>query len=339
VLPLSEKARTELTEQVEELEDLGMVLNAITCGAEPAAALRRMAVLLDQLEISWAALDFVEAALMMAPERKDYLFTKALVLISLGQDRSADDVIVELGEANPEQGAFLQTYLNALFPRFDFWPARASPETYYDGLPEKPAQPVEKINGTIQKYATRLMAIREAMHARVDGVDWMLPDLSHLLPDGPVELGQWSFEGEDPDDDAEVFFVEVDETIDVEDVAIPTLLRMARDDWNALCWLCWAIGLDEVALAEDIRYRENFGKAAGMAAQRLWRCRDKVHMGGRGAEMQGIEGFVWEGTEIDELHPAVAGIAESQYAEMQAMFYFLTDANNQSPWQDNLRGS
>jgi len=36
---------------------------------------------------------------------------------------------------------------------------------------------------------------------------------------------------------------------------------------------------------------------------------------------------------------AVAQMAEAQYAEMQAMFYWLTNSEHHSPWQDNLRGS
>ena len=76
-----------------------------------------------------------------------------------------------------------------------------------------------------------------------------------------------------------------------------------------------------------------------MAVQRYWRVRDKVHMNGYGARHSNVPGFTWEGIDIDAMHPALAGIAEQEYAEVAAVFRWLTDESNRSPWQDNLRGS
>ncbi|MCA9701845.1 MAG: AAA family ATPase, partial [Myxococcales bacterium] len=55
----------------------------------------------------------------------------------------------------------------------------------------------------------------------------MVPDLGHLLPDGPVELRAWSFEVADPDDPDDPDIVDVDETLG-DDTAPPALLRWAR---------------------------------------------------------------------------------------------------------------
>ena len=83
----------------------------------------------------------------------------------------------------------------------------------------------------------------------------------------------------------------------------------------------------------------DFGKAAGMSQQRLWRSRDQRAFNGKNAQQHGVASFEWEGTDMAEIPPPVAGIAEQQYAEMQALFYWLVDAKLKTPWQDNLRGS
>jgi hypothetical protein len=62
-------------------------------------------------------------------------------------------------------------------------------------------------------------------------------------------------------------------------------------------------------------------------------------MRGMGAQMQGIPGFEWEGIDIDALPGALTSMAASEYEEMQALMYWLTDDEVRSPWQDNLRGS
>ena len=340
-LPLSEQAAADGFERISDADDLAVLLTGLARGAAPAPTLRRLAILLDQRHISRAALDFVDAALALAPDAKEFLFTRSLVLMSLGYAEEAKSAAEALAEVEGAQGRFLLDYLAVLFPSFDFWPGKETPETYYEGLPDGPDQSLEAIRETIKRYAVRLLRVRKAMLERADEtVPWMLPDISALLDGaGEPELREYRFEIEDPDDPDEPFVIDVDETLDPAGEEIPALLRLARNDWNAICWLCWACGLDQVALPDEIAPREGFDQAAGMSAQRLWRCRDKVHMGGRGAASQGIPGFQWEGLDIDELHPAVAQMAEAQYAEMQAMFYWLTNKEHQSPWQDNLRGS
>ena len=49
--------------------------------------------------------------------------------------------------------------------------------------------------------------------------------------------------------------------------------------------------------------------------------------------------FQWEGMAIEEVPVPLALFAEAQYADMQALFYWLTDKTVRSPWQDNVRGS
>lgn len=312
--------------------------NALIRGAAPAPLLRGIAIFLDRHVASRAGLDLVNAALAYAPTAREYYFTRALIHMSLGNDHAAREDAMLLKPKEPENAQFLLDYARVLFTRFDFWPGHSRPDTYYDGLPDAPAQSLEAVQTVARKYATRLMTVRQRLIEQVGpDVSWMLPDLSHMLPAGPVALTQFSFAGTDEDGGA--YEVEVDETLDVSDWEIPALLRIARSDWNALAWLCWSAGLDRVAVPETLRPPLELGRAAGMSAQRLWRCRDKVHMGGWGARNQEIPGFDWEGMDIDAMSPHLARIAEAEYAEMQAMFYWLCGGDNQSPWQDNLRGS
>lgn len=327
---------------IEELESVSDLIEGLVAGADAAAVYRKMAVYLDQQDCSRAALAFVNVALALAPDRADYHFTRALIHMSLG------DVDAARSDAKriPDQGqrGFIGDYARILFPVFDFWPRREKPHTHYEGLPDAPSRSLDEIRTLIGKYATRLQGVRERLLADpgpavAPDVPWMVPDLSALLPDGPVGLVIDRFEIPDPDEPDEPYVIDIDETLDVDDHEVPTLMRMARDDWHALAWLCWSCGLDRIALPTAINAPSDFGQAAGMAPARLWRCRDKFHMGGIGARMQGIPGFIWEGIDIDDLADSLTRMAASEYEEMQAMVYWLTDDDVRSPWQDNLRGS
>lgn len=326
-------------ERAEEADSIGDLVDALAAGADVAACLRGFAIQLDQHERSRAALEYADAAMMLAPERTDYAFTRALIQMSLGNLNAARAD----AERVPDEGQrdFLRLYLRLLFPRFDFWPARETPHTHYDGLPDAPSQPLGAVVALVQKYATRLQTIRDALlaHPGVEGDEpWLLPDLSHLLPEGPVALGTDRFEVPDPDDPDDPYVIDIDETLELGD-AIPDLMRSARAEWHALCWLLWSCGLERVEMPTRIQAPADFGQAAGMAAARLWRCRDRVHMRGMGARTQGIPGFEWNGVDIDVLPSSLTSMAMFEYQEMQALMYWLTDTDNRSPWQDNLRGS
>ncbi|MFP2912554.1 thioredoxin domain-containing protein [Pyxidicoccus sp. 3LFB2] len=305
-------------------------------GGDVAMLLRGYAVLLDQSDRPLAALDFINAALLLRPERKSYLFTRALILLNLGLDQHALLDARGLASVEPATAAFVGTYARSLYRACGFWPAEEKPHSTYDGLPEAPAQELTDIHRIVQKYATRLQLLRAAMlkHFKPGAVlPWIPPDLSSLLPGGPVELSVDEYE-----DEAEET-VAIDETLSVAELGLPDLARHARADWNALTWLLWACGERDVVIPKAVAPPKDFGHAAGMASQRLWRCRDRRVMGGRGAQMSGAAGFEFEGVDIDELHPNLVGIAEQQYAELQAMFMWLINASHVSPWQDNLRGS
>ncbi len=307
-------------------------------GAHPAILLNKIAIALDQAFQSRAALDFTNAALLLAPDRSEFLFTRALVLMSLGLHDQSERDANELAAESPDQAEFLLVYLRGLFPSWSFTPAGEPPETTFDDVPSETGRTLEEIQSLVRKYASRLHLAREALLVKLTPANPAVPpDLSKLLPDGPVALEAGEVELED--DDGDVQTVEFDEVPAVKGADLPTLLKLARADWVALSWLCWATGLGEVAMPHKLALPATFGKAAGMAQQRLWRSRDQRAFKGRNAQQHGVPSFEWEGTDMAEIPPPVAAIAEQQYAEMQALFYWLLDAKLKSPWQDNLRGS
>ncbi|MFO0597908.1 MAG: thiol reductase thioredoxin [Myxococcaceae bacterium] len=306
-------------------------------GAHPAVLLNKIGIALDQAFQSRAALDFTNAAILLDPERTEFLFTRSLILMSLGLRAQAEKDANDLAADSPDRAEFLLSYIAGLFPGWSFTPGSEAPTTTFEDVPEAPARSVEELQALSKKYATRLTTLREAMLARVTEKNPAVPpDVSSLLPDGPVELESGEFELQTDDGEESISF---DEHLDVARADVPTLLRLARAEWNALCWLCWSAGLGEVAPIEGLEPPADFGKAAGMAQQRLWRARDQRVFKGRNAQAHGVPSFTWEGNDVAELPPPVAGIAEEQYAEMQALFLWLADDGVKSPWQDNLRGS
>ncbi|MEM6531061.1 MAG: thiol reductase thioredoxin [Myxococcota bacterium] len=335
-LPTTEEKAHELFQESSDDGALSL-LGRLVLGVSPSATLRALAVEVDQIDSGHAALDFVNAAILLEPDESAYLFTRILVLQRLGLKGHAEKDIEALAVDAPDQAEFLRTYNRLLYPTFDFWPTKEEPETYYDGLPDAPEQSLENIQKFIGKYARRLQLIRQALEKLVSPtMDWLPPDVSHLVPDDvSLDVDEMTLTDEDGDE----FSIDIDETLDPDGAELPDLLRWARFEWNALTFLCWSAGLDDVGRPEALAAPEHFGAAAGMSLQRLWRCRDRRVTNGYSAQRSGVPSFDWEGIAIDELHPQFLSMAESQYAEMAALFRWLSDGENVSPWQDNLRGS
>ncbi|MHA7628831.1 thioredoxin domain-containing protein [Corallococcus sp. M7] len=335
-LPRTKDSASEVAHSV--VEGAGQawapMADALMRGGEAATLLRAYAVLLDQTDRPRAALDFLHAAMLLAPERKAYLFTRGLILLNLGVADQVHKDAEELAEVEPDTARFLATYARTSFPRFDFWAGQEPPRCTYDGLPEKPEQSLEAIQQLVRKYATRLQAMRGALLQRYKPgatVSWMPPDLSGLLGDGPVELKQEEVEWDEDEQ------VEIDETLNLE-MGFADLTLMLRGDWSALSWLLWSCGETTFKMPTRIAPPADYGQAAGQASQRLWQSRDRKFRGNASTTKPG-QGFLFEGVALGDLHPNLVSIAERQYAETQAMFYWLNDPDNVSPWQSNLRGS
>jgi hypothetical protein len=283
------------------------------------------------------------------------------VNVHLGAPESAARDVQRLPADWGEQRTQLTGYVRAIFPAFDFWPARDVVGTIFEEYPDTPAQPLESVRVAVQKYATRLALLRRTLSQRLreGGADegapaWLPPDLSALLPNGPVALETATFEqsflpdGEpaiesdlagDAAAEVQVETIAIDERLAFDASNVPALQRFARGDWAALCWLCWSCGLDRVALPDALEPPPNFGPAAGMSIERTWRCRDKLTSGGLVAMTRGVPGFEWEGMAIDAMPRVLAEVMTEEYLEVRAMFLWLCDETARSPWQSDLRAA
>ncbi|HVX94088.1 MAG TPA: hypothetical protein VHK47_04170, partial [Polyangia bacterium] len=350
-LPRTQDAATSLAEDAVKRADgrLDAVVNALPAGADAPRLLRALASALEGREA--VGLELVDAALLLDPTRADCRVTRALLAIHLGQPEVALAEAAALPPESAEQTEFLTAYARVIFSPFAFAPATHERRTAFPDVPEGPDQPLENVRLQIQKYATRLALLRAAVLERAPAAaaaPWLPPDMAALLPAGAVPLETWQFEEIVEDDEEgtadaprrepEPKLVTVDERLVIEaSTPLPTLLRNARREWFGLSWMCWGVGLDRVALPETIAPPEDFGQAAGLSIERLWRCRDRLVTGGLRALTQGVPGFQWEGLEIDLMPPLLAEIAADEYREMRAVFYWLCDEGVQSPWQDNVR--
>ncbi len=313
------------------------------------------------------ALDLIDAALLLSPEETEPLATRVLLHAGRGHVAAARADVARLSASSPDQATFLEVLLRSYFPRFAFWPAAETLPAVGDDIQLAVSRTPDEVVQVIQRYATRLGLLREALKQRLaereasQGSEaFMIPDLAGLLPDGPVGLSRWSFEmsaeeyegtdgeqpgqggAESPRDEEQlpaVLQIEVDETLGVDPMpdAIVRILRQARADWSGLVWLCWAVGLDAPALPERLQPPPTFGRAAVMTMERVWRCRDKLRTSGLMALTKGIAGFEWEGTTIDQLPAPLADVPLDEYVEARAIFSWLCDPANRSPWQEDLR--
>ena len=170
-----------------------------------------------------------------------------------------------------------------------------------------------------------------------------MPKMSALLPSGPVVLEKRNFEivlddeDELADGESGAESIALDETLELAGRDVASIMRLVRSDYNVLTWLCWSAGLDRVALPERLAPPANFNQAVGMAIERQWRAWDKLSTGGIMALTKGVRAFEWEGIDIDFISPALVELVAHEYTDLRALFFFLCDDRQESPWQDNLR--
>ncbi|MBL8922378.1 MAG: FHA domain-containing protein [Myxococcaceae bacterium] len=204
-------------------------------GAFPASICRELAIDQDQYASSRAAADLIRAAKLLNPDDKAfYAYTQALIEMSLGHPDASRVCADELRESSEEQATFLTTYLNGLFPKFEFWPGDDALSSIELQVEEQaPARKLADYRNAIQKTALRLKTLREHLLALVPpDTSWLPPSTDALLAKSKVTLG----------DDEGLGLEEWQER------SIPQLLRFTRNEWARLSWLCWLAGLDAVAL-------------------------------------------------------------------------------------------
>jgi antitoxin component YwqK of YwqJK toxin-antitoxin module len=355
VVPLTAEREAQWGEALAQSTDTNVatVLDALVCGADAAAAFRALASVLPGT--SPAALELIEASLLLAPERRLTHLTRALLRFQRGDREGAlADADVVAGES-AEAADSLRSYAAMVFRDFDLWPwrERLPPEPALDGVALEPGQGLDGVRHAIGVYATRLARARAALRGLVPAGQHacLPPDTSHLLPSGEVDLRRETIECEPDDGDGAADgsraagaadppapeTIEIDEQLTTEGLPVPLLLAGAHADWAALCWLCWAVGLDEVALPSTIAPRPELAVATQWVVQRTWRIKDRLSSGGLIGRAQGVPGFEWQGVDIDALPRHLVEVAAHEYVAVRSMLIWLAAGDALSPFQDDIR--
>ena len=252
------------------------VLDALVCGADAAACLRALASVLPGYQP--AAAELVEASLLLAPERRMTHLTRALLRFQRGDQAGAladADVVAEESAEARRIPAFVRGDRVSRVRRLARAGDASRPIRSSRACRWNPAHSVDEVRHVVGVYATRLAQARAAVRALV-GADrgatlvaarsrrtccrrarspcgtrpWNAirtrrrtrPDGPRGMPsDGPAEGAS----GAAPET------IEIDERLVADGAGVPALLTAAHADWSALSWLCWAVGLDDVALPED----------------------------------------------------------------------------------------
>jgi hypothetical protein len=229
-------------------------LEALVTGVDPAAAFRALAAVAPAT--GRAALDFVQAALLLAPDRAMTHLTRGLLRLDRGDLQGALDDAAAVERESPSAAASLRGYAEVVFRRFEFEPAGAVlDEDADEAIDVAVAQDLPSIRRIAAVYIERLARARNALALLAGGTpSWLPPDLSPQLPDGGVTL-------------------RVDEQLQAAGRAVPGLLALAHADWSALAWLCWSAGLDRVEVPETLRPppAERLAAAMRTIVARCWR--------------------------------------------------------------------
>ncbi len=340
VVPLAPEAATARAVALdrEDAPTVRAAFDALLDGGEPAQVLRLLATLLPPA-LPEARL-LVDAALLLAPRNPRAFLTRALIRIEQG-DR--DGALADLDELDAELAPAaerVRDLVRIVFPTFRFSPTlEPEPQPIDDLAPVGVEQPLDAVRRTIGLYVTRLSAMRAELRARLGAEpEWLPPDLASLLEAGSIEPQRFTATITDEDENgSESSEVSVDETLDPKTASTVALMIAARAEWDALAWLCWSAGLDEVALPSKIEARPNFAAAVNDSMQRHFRVRDQVRTAGLVSRSRGVPGFTWEGLSVDALEGRLAEIAERQFFERRAMFFYLLFPQNLSPFQSDLR--
>jgi len=209
------------------------------------------------------------------------------------------------------------------------------------------AQSLEAIQHLAAVYATRLGRIGAALRAaRARAVKsanaaeeapvWLPPDLSALLPEGPVELLHETVTCDPLPETGAVETIEIDEVPALEGATVPVLLAQAHADHAALAWLCWTTGLRTIEGPRAIEPPAALLPAMQLIVQRHWRANDRVKTGGLIALGKRVPGFDWLGVGIDDMPDHMVSGVLAELLAVRSMFLWLLSPDTLSPFQDDI---
>lgn len=232
--------------------------------------------------------------------------------------------VLEYEDASPISGRLPEPLrereTDVLARGYDFWPESEPLDFDVEPLASV-EQSLSSMRDAIQRAALRVQAMRSELIARDLRVP---PDVSALIEEAAPASRRFSF----PSEDDATLLVQVDETVSPYDMSTEDLIRRARLEWMALCWLCWATGLDSVGLPDELTPRPELYAALTLASQRAAAL--------SGYDLQPDSAQHFHG--LDESHLPASALAHlaDQYREMRAVLLFASDPECQSPWQDDL---
>jgi hypothetical protein len=315
------------------------LLDAILAGGEAARLLCALAAALPPF--SRASLEYLEAAILLAPDRPALRVTRALSYVEHGDRDRALEEANALEAESPAAANLVREECRFAFPSFGFAPLEHPvQESDEEGLREIPMdQPLAAVRRTVMLYATRLSLVRAEIARRVGGEpSWLPPDTSALLPEGPIELRRHTVTIRDEHENGfEESEVAIDETLGVDQRSTRQLLALARADHAALSWLCWSAGSSELTLPDEVNPPATFGVAANRATLRCFWAHDRVRTGGLVAATRKLPRFEWERISIEQLPAHLAQVAAAELLEVRAMFLWALFEQNVSPFQADLR--
>ncbi len=192
---------------------------------------------------------------------------------------------------------------------FGFWPARERLPILRGEEAVSVAQPLSELRSAIVRAAQR-----------VEACSAVTPDVSALTREA-LPLRQLSValeEGETP--------VLVDEEPRLDGLTPEQLAGRAGVEWTALCWLCWAAGLDTIGLPERIEPRPELRSALVHASARV----EALELGLPEASV------CFHGLDETSLPASALARLAAHYREIRAVLLFAIDGECVSPWQDDL---
>ena len=315
---------------------VGKLVEALITGADTVEVLRALASTLPAW--SCATRDLAEACVLLRPSDARCYLSRALVRFERADDVGLAADLIHLD--NLDAAAFFHTDLTVFRPSYGFAPDAHSYAPLQEDIPLHVAQPLCEVLMVAQVYATRLLILREAL-ASFDAVDrpWAPPLLPQLLPQGPVNLRDETRTIEDEDEQGQIeqTVVQIDETAGLHDPGVRAIIRQARADWAGLCWLLWAVGMNDVTAPTQVQPREAFPQALALVVERAWRARDQVVTSGLRSMTQGVAEFQWEGQLVSDLAASHLDVCVAEWTEARAVLLWLSNQGNLSPFQDDLR--
>lgn len=205
---------------------------------------------------------------------------------------------------------------------YDFWPARESLSVASEVTEASVEQSLLAVREAISRSIQRLLVLRRELLARA--ITPVPPDIFASIAFAQLPLRRFAFEAEGADGELTVL---VDEALPPSNSTHELCLR-TRLEWTALCWLCWAVGLDRIALPERVESRPELYAALVLASERQAAL--------TGHDLQPSAAPHFHGLDETQLPASALAHLADHYREMRAVLLFLSDAECQSPWQDDL---